>query len=356
MASAVLSTVCVQVIGILGYVTSKIRVWLQLLDSECNAPLATVLVDPTSATPMLQPSITNPPSKALSIIIPAYNEEERLGPSLDEILEYLKERRNRQGVNFTYEVIIVDDGSTDRTASVAMQYVHKHGVDTVRLLKVLQNRGKGHAVKRGMLIARGEYCLFADADGATKVTELEKLEDALALGMKADFSAAASSSSSAARRRTMTGSVGAAFGSRAHLERDAVVKRSRLRNFLMHGFHLLVTMVAGSQLRDTQCGFKLFTRRAAASLFSNQRIQRWVFDVELVFLADQLGVPITEVFVAWTEMPGSKIRFHSIITMALELLVIKVAYAWMGLWRVNSEAEVLHSADSKQAQTANKSA
>lgn len=91
------------------------------------------------------------------------------------------------------------------------------------------------------------------------------------------------------------GPLAVAVGSRAHLEKAALAQRSKLRNFLMHGFHFLVTFVAGHAVADTQCGFKMFTRRAAAVLYTNQRLQRWCFDVELLFLAQRLGVPVKEV-------------------------------------------------------------
>ena len=125
------------------------------------------------------PSLYDPATKSLSLIIPAYNEEERLGSTLDEVLSYLMTRRNRIGPHFTYEVIIMDDGSRDGTVRVASGYVKKHGFDAVRVLKAISNRGKGHSVKRAMMIARGERMLLLDADGATRLSDLEKLEEEL---------------------------------------------------------------------------------------------------------------------------------------------------------------------------------
>jgi dolichyl-phosphate beta-glucosyltransferase len=162
-----------------------------------------------------------------------------------------------------------------------------------------------------------------------------------------------------------------ALGSRAHLQAAAVAQRTPLRNALMHGFHLAVRLAAGEGvvassaasgggagsgkagnnhrhnhqgIRDTQCGFKLATRRAAASLFSNQRLQRWCFDVELALLASRLGVPLREVGVCWTEMPGSKIRPTSVLHMAWELCVLRLAYGvlpslGLGGWAVRGEAD-----------------
>lgn len=101
-----------------------------------------------------------------------------------------------------------------------------------------------------------------------------------------------------------SGPLAVAVGSRAHLEKEALAKRSKLRNFLMHGFHFLVTFVAGHAVADTQCGFKMFTRRAAAVLYTNQRLQRWCFDVELLYLAQTLGVPVREVQVRQGQTDG----------------------------------------------------
>ncbi|KAJ9532547.1 hypothetical protein QJQ45_010622 [Haematococcus lacustris] len=329
------------------------------------------------------------------------------GSSSGSLFRYLQQRRDHQGPQFTYEVVVVDDGSRDGTvrqaqqqarhpaapqpqplrqqhnsqpanmtttqddlsdqvpiartgtrqrhsssgsgctttaSQVAQSFSRAHGFDTVRVLRVPVNRGKvsrlgrqppltrkGHAVKRGMMVARGEYCLFMDADGATRFRDLELLEGALANLLQGQRSSLA----------TGEGPLGAALGSRAHLESAAKARRSALRNFLTWGFHMCVMLVAGGRIRDTQCGFKLFTRRAAALLYSNQRLQRWCFDVELIWLADNLGVPLTEVSVQWTEMPGSKIRPTSILFMAFELLALKVAYQLGGLWHVASEAEVM---------------
>lgn len=129
--------------------------------------------------------------------------------------------------------------------------------------------------------------------------------------------------------------LGTSFGSRAHLEKAALAKRAFHRNILTHGFHLLVSLVVGNKIKDTQCGFKLFTRRTAALLFSNMRLQRYCFDVELIHIAQQLKIPVGEVHVRWTEVPGSKVKFHHIIQMAWELLLIKVGYSPLGNWDID---------------------
>mmetsp|Transcript_24160 Transcript_24160/g.52785 ORF Transcript_24160/g.52785 Transcript_24160/m.52785 type:complete len:356 (+) Transcript_24160:132-1199(+) len=312
---------------------SKLFSYATFLQQELLQPIKVTLEDFESLNPPKVPSILDPPAKSLSIIVPAYNEEERLSATLDEAISFLQRKRNRLGPHFTYEIIVVDDGSKDNTRRVAAEYVKKYGFDAVRVLRVSSNRGKGHAVKRGMQCARGELLLFMDADGATRMSDLDTLEEALSKVTKPSSSSITGSTSAG-------GSLGAAFGSRAHLEQAAAAKRSRLRNFLTWGFHMLVMLVAGGRIRDTQCGFKLFTRQAAGLVYSNQRLQRWCFDVELLYLADQFGIPVTEVSVNWTEMPGSKIRFTSILHMAFELLVLKVMYQVLGLWRVYSDAEL----------------
>eukprot|EP00879_Flechtneria_rotunda_P017164 GHRR01017976.1.p1 GENE.GHRR01017976.1~~GHRR01017976.1.p1 ORF type:complete len:301 (+),score=93.61 GHRR01017976.1:235-1137(+) len=278
------------------YVFRQVLSFFYRLDKDSCDSQNLQLEDPNSVKPLMCPSIWSEPTKKLSIVIPAYNEEDRLPATLDETLSYLQRRSNKQGPAFTYEVIIVDDGSKDKTAAVATNYVKQHGVDAVRLLRLPVNSGKGRAVRDGMLIARGELCLFMDADGATRVQDMEQLEAAIKdVSMASWGCRKVITATPTAQVADSSGPLGIAVGSRAHLEKAAVAKRTWLRNFLMHGFHVLVTFVAGHAVHDTQCGFKMFTRRAAAVLYTNQRLQRWCFDVELIFLAEQLGVPIKEV-------------------------------------------------------------
>ncbi|WIA10119.1 hypothetical protein OEZ85_010326 [Tetradesmus obliquus] len=320
------------------YVVRQVLAFWARLDQDSSEGLQLQIEDPSSIKPLLCPSIWGAATKRLSVVVPAYNEEDRLPATLDETLAYLQRRRNKEGPAFTYEVIIVDDGSKDSTAAVAMGFVKRHGVDAVRLLRLPYNCGKGRAVREGMLIARGELCLMMDADGATRVSDMENLEAAVKEVAVASWGKGKTLTSSAATAVPDAGGpLAVAVGSRAHLEKAALAQRSKLRNFLMHGFHFLVTFVAGHAVADTQCGFKMFTRRAAAVLYTNQRLQRWCFDVELLFLAQRLGVPVKEVQVQWVEMPGSKIRFTSILHMAFELVSLKLAYQWLGLWRVAEE-------------------
>uniref|UniRef100_A0A0E0GVQ0 dolichyl-phosphate beta-glucosyltransferase n=1 Tax=Oryza nivara TaxID=4536 RepID=A0A0E0GVQ0_ORYNI len=267
--------------------------------------------DPNSLNKVRCPSIYDPAEKYISLIIPAYNEEHRLPEALTETLNYLKQRSAVEK-SFTYEVLIVDDGSTDHTSKVAFEFVRKHKIDNVRVLLLGRNHGKGEAVRKGMLHSRGELLLMLDADGATKVTDLEKLEAQVrALAKKAESSLAPSNSPS----QRLSDAEIAVFGSRAHLEKQALATRKWYRNFLMKGFHLVVLLTAGPGIRDTQCGFKMFTRAAARKLFTNIRLKRWCFDVELVYLCKHLRIPMAEVSVNWTEIPGSKVRMTSILHM-----------------------------------------
>jgi dolichyl-phosphate beta-glucosyltransferase len=236
---------------------------------------------------------------------------------MDETMAYL-EKRQYQDSGFTYEVIIVNDGSTDNTSDVALGYVTKYGADRVRLLEFTHNRGKGGAVKMGCLSCRGERVLMVDADGATKISDVERLEETL---------------SRLAKDHTVPALV---VGSRSHLQDQAVAERSFFRNILMYGFHLLVYVLCVRGVRDTQCGFKLFTRSAAATLFTSMHINRWAFDVELLYIAQQLGMPVGEVAVNWKEIEGSKlVPVWSWLQMGRDILFIRLRYTF-GIWRIGS--------------------
>eukprot|EP00963_Diacronema_lutheri_P001419 scaffold86_cov338-Pavlova_lutheri.AAC.82 len=264
------------------------------------------------------PSVFQDPKKELTVVVPAYNEAERIGSMLRETLEYLEKRTSLQP-GFEWEVLVVDDGSRDRTGHVVSQFAKKHGNERVRCLRLPRNCGKGYAVRRGMLGGRGKKLLMADADGATRIEECDRLERALEKLTQGNEDQPAVS-----------------VGSRAHLETASTARRSFYRTVLMHGFHACVWMVIGGEIKDTQCGFKLFNRKAAQKIYANQRLRRWCFDVELIFLAKKLGIPVCEVAVNWTEIPGSKIRFWSMASMLVELITIKIAYEWLCVWKIDS--------------------
>ncbi|XP_048388364.1 dolichyl-phosphate beta-glucosyltransferase isoform X2 [Stegostoma tigrinum] len=279
-------------------------------------------LSPNSGRKELFPSIHDPPTKELSVIVPSYNEEERLPLMMDETLEYL-EQRQKKNSSFSYEVIVVDDGSKDETTKVALNYSKEYGSDKVRVLTLLKNRGKGGAVKMGVLSCRGRYILMADADGATKFADIEKVE----AGLK-DL-------------QSGPDNMAISCGSRAHLEKATIAKRSYFRTLLMYGFHFLVWFLCVRGIRDTQCGFKLLTREAAQRTFSTLHVDRWAFDVELLYIAQCLKIPIAEVAVQWTEIEGSKlIPFWSWLQMGKDLLFIRLRY-FTGAWNLEMPKKVI---------------
>lgn len=270
------------------------------------------MVDPSTGKSVPWPArITQEPTMDISVIVPAYNEEERLPAMLDEAIHYFADRGHT-----SYEIIVVDDGSRDRTTAVALRYADKHSTQRIRVLTLEANQGKGGAVQQGMLHARGRYLLMADADGATRFSDLDQLRQRMA--------------------NTEKDGQGIVVGSRAHLEDAAVAKRKWYRNVLMYGFHFAVSTLCVKGVRDTQCGFKLFTRNTARNLFQTQNLRRWCFDVELLHVAQRLNIPISEVAVNWEEIPGSKLRLiEATLMMARDLLVIRFCYM-TGIWQVKT--------------------
>lgn len=269
----------------------------------------------------LFPSINDPASVELSVIVPAYNEDERLPMMMDEALEYLEERKKKLK-SFTYEVIVVDDGSKDKTTQTAQSYCNKYGSDKIRVLTLAKNRGKGGAIRLGMFSARGRYLLFADADGASKFSDFTKLENEMK-NMKKDSSNRA-----------------VVCGSRAHLEEESIAQRSFFRTILMKGFHFVVWFLCVRGIKDTQCGFKLLTREAAVILFSNLHVERWAFDVDMLFLAQYFNIPVGEVAINWTEIEGSKmVPVFSWIQMGKDIILIRLRY-FLGAWKITEKSKL----------------
>jgi dolichyl-phosphate beta-glucosyltransferase len=209
-------------------------------------------------------------------VIPAFNEARRLPRYLAEIVTYF------DGRNEPYEVLVADDGSTDGTADAVTAIVRAH--PTVRVLRHERHEGKGAAGRRGMLAARGDYRLFADADGATPIVELKRLEAALAAGAQL------------------------AIGSRALPDPSVSVVARPHRVVAGRVFSWIVQRLGVSGVVDSQCGFKAFTAIAAADLFGQLRTSGFGFDVELLLLARAAGYRVAEVPVNWTDQPGSRVR------------------------------------------------
>ncbi|KAG0575518.1 hypothetical protein KC19_5G009800 [Ceratodon purpureus] len=296
-----------------------------------NVGAVPYMEDPSSLERVQFPSVFDPASKYMSLIMPAYNEQDRIRSTLDETLSYLQDRVKRDK-SFTYEIIIVDDGSKDNTTKIGFEYINKYGLDVIRLLKQGVNQGKGAAVRKGMLCSRGQLLLMLDADGASRITDLEKLEAQILQSVRGQQ---ASSKQNPTSKVDVGSAPAVAFGSRAHLEKQALATRKWYRNFLMKAFHLCVLLVAGPGVRDTQCGFKMFTRSAAQQLFPNLRLRRWCFDVELVYLCKRLRIPVSEVSVTWAEIPGSKVRFFSFAHMLFELVLIRLGYGFH-MWKIHT--------------------
>lgn len=259
------------------------------------------------------PSIDEDSSLDLTIVVPAYNEEERLPKMLEECTTYLEKSGQK------YEIIIVDDGSKDQTSKISLQWSRKLGSEKLRLLKLEKNLGKGGAVRRGMLVGRGKHLLFADADGATTFSELAKLQNLMG--------------------KIEENEHGVVCGSRAHLEKDSIANRSLFRTILMYGFHLCVTIFGCKSVKDTQCGFKLFTRNTARIMFKSCHIERWAFDVELLKIGEMLNLPMAEVAVQWTEIEGSKLNpVLASIQMFKDLFLLWLRYA-VGAWKIVEKSD-----------------
>nr|CAG4646502.1 EOG090X0BIY [Macrothrix elegans] len=309
--------VCLIILLVLAYI---------LVTSECYPAVLrydeeNFFFDPITKSKIPFPSLYESPSVKLSVIIPAYNEEERLPRMLEECLKYLEDV-SHLGNESSYEVIIVDDGSKDKTTEVALNYSKKFGCDKVRVLSLTKNRGKGGAVRLGVLSSRGRQLLFADADGATTFEDITKLQLSLERITEGDQSG---------------NSQGLVCGSRAHLEEEAIASRSLIRTFLMKGFHFLVWLLAARSIRDTQCGFKLLTRSTARLCFPNLHIEKWAFDVELIYIAEHFKVPLDEVAVRWTEIEGSKIvPVLSWLQMGRDLVLLWLRYT-TGAWKLRIE-------------------
>ncbi|MGB9835589.1 MAG: dolichyl-phosphate beta-glucosyltransferase [Candidatus Saccharicenans sp.] len=228
----------------------------------------------------------------LSIVIPAYNEEKRLGLTLRKIIDYLDSRQIQA------EIIVVDDGSKDNTAEAAREILTDWPLQKV--VSLPENQGKGAAVKEGLLQASGEFILFSDADLSTPIEELEKMLPLARQGCQV------------------------VIASRALPESEIKKRQSWLREHMGKTFNFLVRLLLIKDIKDTQCGFKLFEQKAARKIFSELQTKGFAFDVEALALARRFGYKIAQVPVAWVNSPESRVGLvRSSVGMFIELLKIK---------------------------------
>jgi dolichyl-phosphate beta-glucosyltransferase len=232
-------------------------------------------------------------TRSISIIIPAYDEQIRLPETLQRIAQYLCE----SGWAF-HEIVVVDDGSKDDTVAAAAEFARCN--PNVRVLRNSGNRGKGYSVRQGMLAARGEWCLFSDADLSTPIGELEKLWCAV-VGGKHEI----------------------AIGSRAIDASLIGVHQPGYRENIGRFFNRVMRVATGLPISDTQCGFKLFRADAAREIFCRQRLDRFGFDAEVLYVARQRGFNIAEVPVRWNHVEGSKVGMLTGLHAFLELAQIR---------------------------------
>jgi len=236
------------------------------------------------------------PAPFLSVIIPAYNEENRLGPTLARVKEYLGQQ------DYTSEIIVVDNASKDRTIELAKAA----GVEVLEEPR----RGKGAAVRTGMIAARGDLVLFSDADLSTPIEEVETLLSAL----KSDYDVA--------------------IASRALPDSKLVKRQPWYREMVGRFGNLLVRLMAVHGIADTQCGFKLFPREIAQRVFPAQRLTGAAFDVEVLFIVQHMGWKIAEVPVTWIDSPDTRFnRVRDSLDALKDLVRIRVNWL-LGRYRV----------------------
>jgi dolichyl-phosphate beta-glucosyltransferase len=314
----------------------------------------------------------------MTLVVPAYNEQDRLTGMLEEAVEYLEAQYGHHGTTSRsssngklqangrqsdpwrgWEILLVSDGSTDQTIATALQFAKTHQLNntpptskgpwksslkptkippgTIRVINLEQNRGKGGAVTHGMRHARGTYVVFADADGASRFSDLGGLVQACEKAKDSQGRAVGVGS-----RAHMVGTeavvkVRSVMVPGHHIEvRLTFTQRSFLRNTLMHSFHILLRLLTTpktAQIKDTQCGFKLFTRPSLPYIIPYMHSEGWIFDVEMLMLAESADIPMAEVPVGWKEVKGSKLNVvWDSLGMAFGLALLRAAWG-MGVYK-----------------------
>jgi dolichyl-phosphate beta-glucosyltransferase len=238
--------------------------------------------------------------KKLSVVIPAYNEAERIGSTLTSIHNFLIKQ------TYPYEIIVVNDGSRDNTAGLVSGMAAT--IKNLKLIDNKHNQGKGGVVKDGMLAATGDIRLFMDADNSTKVDEITKFLPYFEKGYDI------------------------VIGSRRIKGSNIVVHQGLWRDFLGGVFRLIVHTLVPVGVTDSQCGFKAFSAKAAQEVFPKQRIFRWAFDVEILAIARKMGFKIQEAPITWVNDGQSKVKLSGEINMLIELLKTRLNL-WTGKYQ-----------------------
>lgn len=240
----------------------------------------------------------------ISVVIPAYNEELRLPATLSSVHSYMSELADKER---SFEILVVDDGSSDATVKAVEDFAGTHA--NVRVVSYKPNRGKGYAVRTGMLAAEGDLIIFNDADGSSPIEEIEKLIASIEKG--SDI----------------------AIGSRAKPDESRFVDALAYRKYLGNSFNLIVRSLVLPGIYDTQCGFKMFKKAVARDIFSVATMDGFAFDVEILYIARLRKYTIDEVPINWANVEGSKVNVFT-DSPRMFLQVLKVAMgAWTGRYK-----------------------
>jgi len=239
----------------------------------------------------------------LSVVIPAYNEAKRIGVTLESVDQYLRKQ------NYSYEIIVVANNCTDNTDKVVQKY--QKSIANLRMIDLGPGvPGKGGAVKEGLLRSNGQYAVFMDADNATRITEIGKFWAYFEQGYEV------------------------VFGSRDIEGAEVKVSQSWLRETMGKMGNLLIRVVLLPGIKDTQCGFKAFSRQAIKIIFPQQKISGWGFDMEVLALARRAGLKIQGVPVVWYDIPGSKVSLKGYVETFRDLFKIRLNL-WLGKYSMH---------------------
>jgi dolichyl-phosphate beta-glucosyltransferase len=233
----------------------------------------------------------------LTLLIPAYNEEDILENTLKEVTRYLKKQK------YSWEVLVVDDGSSDNTSKITKDFNSKY----VRLKKLSQNRGKGGAIREGIKDSKGDYIVFSDADLSVPINTIEKFMEFFDSGSEV------------------------VIGSRRIPGATIAIAQPAHRELMGRVFTFISKVMTGVFISDFTCGFKGFEKKAAREIFKRSMVDRWAYDSEIIFLADQLGYKIDQVPVTWENREDTRVRLRGVVFETLkDLLRIRLHHAQKG--------------------------